>query len=422
VEGQRDRGLMIGMLALVLLFQTADIIVFSMAMGPIQTELKLSDAQLGLVNGSAFALFYAIAAVPLARFSDRGNRRIVIATCLAMWSFFTALTSLAVGFESLFAARLLVGIGEAGVAPAALSLIAARYPAHDRAAATSWVQAGKYTGMVIGLLGAGIAISALGWRHTFLLFGLPGIGLAVAFLVLVQEPEMVERGKRNATLKEALNSLREPATLHLICFLMIAALVAAGVIAWSPLYYQRTFGMSPSEVGAGLGLALGLGTVIGTVTGGVVCSRLPASRPAAGLELAFWTTALNAPLTILAYVVDSKGLSLVLLFASTVSGAVCIGPLFAALQTLTPAKVRATAIAFVSIAMIVAGQGLGPLVVGAISDLARVAAGNGSLRLSLIIVTSIGIWPLFHAWRLVRLYPVAAAVRGDPTAAVEASR
>jgi predicted MFS family arabinose efflux permease len=407
----RSRRLMVAMLATVFLFQAADMIIFSMAMSPIQAELRIGDAQLGFLNGSAFALFYAVAAIPLARISDGGRRRNVIAGCLVLWSLFTASTAFASSFSTLFASRLLVGIGEAGAQPATMALIAAAFPPERRTGATSLVQGGRYFGMVVGLWGAGLAIAHLGWRHTFLLFGLPGVALAGLLMVFVKEPVAAPAASDappRPSLREVWTGIDRPALRHLFGFLATAALVGAGTIAWSPIYYERQFAMGSGEVGLWLGIVLGMGTVVGTVGGGLICGRFPAVT---GLRIAFWTLAVNAPLAVLAFVVDAKGWSLALLLASMVAGGVCMGPIFAAMQTLTSVRIRATAVAMLGVGTVIVGQGFGPLLVGAISDVSHSIAGPQSLRLSMVLITLIGFWPLYHAWRLIKLYP--AAVQPD---------
>ena len=411
-----SRGFALAMLAGVMFFQQADTIMFSMATEPIGTELHLTDLQMGLLNGTAFALFYGCAAIPLARISDRAQRRNVIAGCLALWSLFTALTALATGFTSLFAARLLVGIGEAGAGPAAMALIAARYPAGRRASAMALLHSGRYVGLIAGLWGAGEAITHIGWRHTFLLFGVPGMLLAVALLVTVREPRDIRHAEPTRMI-DALRGLNQPVIHHLFGLLASAGLVACGMLAWAPAYYHRAFGMSSGEVGFWLGLALGVGTLIGALLGGFIAGRLPVDRPVLGLKLAFWSLLVNAPLAVLPFAVQDKTLSLAAMMAATIAGAICVGPVYGALQSLTEARVRATAIALFAVGTVLVGQGIGPLLVGAISDLVRTIAGDGSLRWSLIFVTMLGFWTVYHAWRVVQLYPTARIPEEEPSAA-----
>jgi MFS family permease len=206
---------------------------------------------------------------------------------------------------------------------------------------------------------------------------------------------------------EVLRGINQPTVHHLFGFMAGTALVAYGMLGWAPAYYRRTFNMSIEEVGFWLGIAVGLGTLVGALLGGFAANRSASRGPVWGLKLALWTAALNAPLTVLAFVVDSKTVSLSLMLMATITGAVGVGPLYAALQTLTEARVRATAIAILGVFVVIAGQGIGPALVGAVSDLTRSMAGEASLRWSLVAITMLGFWPLYHAWRLVVLYPAA---------------
>lgn len=403
-EAIGGRGTMLMLLACVLLFQQADVVMFSMTSEAIRSEFHFTDAQMGMLNGSAIALFYACASIPLARIADRGRRRNVIAISLALWSLFTALTAFASSFEAFFLIRLMVGIGEAGAMPAAFSLIAARFPPRRRAGAMSLVQAGRYVGMIVGLSGAGFALALFGWRHTFLLFGLPGIVLAIIFYMAVSEPRDVVSGDPSP-IGTVIRVLNRRTILHLFALLATASTISYGMLAWAPAFYQRSFGMKPGEVGLWLGIVLGLGNLVGTLIGGYVTDRIAKERFDGGLRLAFWTIAINFPLAILAFCATDKWWSLGLLLASSVSGTICVAPVFATLQTLTPAKFRATAVALITSGVSFSAVGMGPLIVGGISDMARALVGEESLRWSLIIVTSFGFWPLFHAWRVNQLCP-----------------
>jgi MFS family permease len=309
---------------------------------------------------------------------------------------------LANSFESFFLARLLTGVGEAGAVPAAFSLIAARFPQSKLAGATAIVQSGRYLGIVAGLTGAGWVLSHLGWRHTFLIFGLPGIALATILMFAVREPEDLREGSAPSILT-VLRAISRRMIIHLFALVTTASLVGAGMLAWAPTLYQRSFHMTADEVGLWLGVAIGLGNVAGTLLGGYLTNRLAKGNLEGGLRIAFWGLAINLPLGVIAFCVDNEALSIALMLASSVSGALCVGPVYATLQALTQPKFRATSVALFQSGVMLFAWGLGPLLVGAISDAARTLAGEESLRWSLIIVTSCGIWPLYHGWRVMKL-------------------
>ena len=200
--------------------------------------------------------------------------------------------------------------------------------------------------------------------------------------------------------------------MHLFALLATASAITYGVLAWAPAFYQRSFDMKPGEVGLWLGVVLGLGNLVGTLIGGYVTNRIAKERFDGGLRLAFWTMAINFPLAITAFCATDKWWSLGLLLASSLSGSICVAPVFSTLQTLTPAKYRSTAVALITSGVYLVALGLGPLIVGGISDATKALAGQESLRWSMITVTSLGFWPLFHAWRASQLCP--AEIRNPP--------
>lgn len=400
---------MLALLASVLFFQQADVVMFSMMSEAIRAEYRFSDTQMGMLNGSALALFYACAAIPLARIADRGWRRNVIAISLALWSVCTALTAFADSFESFFLIRLVTGVGEAGAMPAAFSLIAARFPQSKRAGATSLVQSGRFMGMVAGLTGAGWLLSMMGWRHIFLIFGVPGILLAVIFCAAVREPKDVGGGPA-ASVLTVFRAMNRKIFVHLFALVATASMISFGMLAWAPAFYQRSFHMTSGEVGVWLGVALGLGNVAGTLLGGYLTNRFANGSLEGGLRISFWGFVINFPLAIMVFWVPDKAWSIALMLVSSVSGALCVGPVYATIQTLTPPRFRATAVALFQSGVVLIAIGCGPLLVGAISDAAEALAGRESLRWSLIIVTSCGIWPLYHGWRVLQLCPSELSV------------
>jgi predicted MFS family arabinose efflux permease len=397
---------MLLMLAAAMFFHQADSTIFAIMIEPIRKDLAFSDVQLGLLSGSAFALVYALLSIPIARIADRGARRNVIAACLALWSLFTALTALANSFSSLFAARLLVGIGEAGVAPAAMALIAAWYPVARRGGANAVLQSGRYVGIIVALWGAGKAIEHVGWRHTFLLFGIPGMLLAIALYFTLKEPRDKPAIQRTELL-EGLRGLDQPVIRHIFLFFAFGSIVSNGLSAWAPAYYMRTYGLSTGDVGFWLGIAIGLGALIGALSGGFMSNRLPPDRPVIGLKLMFWTQLLSAPLSLMPFLVAGRGWSTSALLLSTIVGAFSVGTIYGTLQSLIDFRIRATALAFFGVGVAIVGMGIGPVLVGAMSDVFRELFKTDSLRWSLVIVTLLNFQCVFHVWRIVKLFPQA---------------
>jgi predicted MFS family arabinose efflux permease len=394
----------LALLALVGVSQQGDKILFSMALEPIRTEFKLSDSQLGLINGPAFALFFGAAAVPIARLAEIKGRSRIIAASVAAWTLFTTLTALASGFAALFAARVFVGIGEAGCGPATQSLVAARFPPERRSGALSVILAGGFVGMTLGLAVGGLIVQKFGWRDAFLLVGAPGFLLAPLVWLTLREPPGLTAKQGGSSLVDLLPIIRKPAFLHLFAMLAVISVAGYGMLAWAPAFFMRDYDMKAAEVGAWLGLVLGGGTIVGVLLGGAVGDRLNHARRGAGLWFVFWSLVASTPVGIGIFVVHDRYVSLALLLASTVIGTMVVAPTYAALHDLVPAPLRATAFAVCSLAVMVAGQGLGPLVVGIFSDLARLVDGRNSLRVALTAINIFGVWALPHSYFLVRAY------------------
>ncbi len=399
------------LLALIGVSQQADKVLFSMALEPIRLEFALSDSQLGLINGIAFALFFGFAAVPLARLGETMGRVRIIAGSIGAWSLFTTATALAAGFVGLFVTRVFVGIGEAGSGPAIQSLIAARFPPERRAGALSIALAGGYLGLTLGLAAGGVLVERLGWRGAFLGIGIPGLALAPLVWLTLREPP-VPAPRDGGSFKDLLPVLRRAAFLNLFSLVALLSISGYGLLAWAPAFYMREYGMSASAVGAWLGLALGGGTIVGVLIGGALGDRFNRAEPGKGLSFVFWAMLVSTPIGISPFITHNLYLSLGLLLAATVIGTAIVAPIYAALHDLVEPHLRASAFAALSLGVLVVGQGLGPVIVGAISDLARMLNGQETLRTALIAVSLLTSGTIPHAHWLHRAYRREIALQG----------
>ena len=185
---ERYRLYVVWLLCVVYLFNHVDRQILAILIQPIKAEFDLSDTDLGLLGGVAFALFYSTLGIPIARYADRGNRKTIIAVSLAMWSLFTALTGLARTFWHLLLARVAVGIGEAGCSPPAYSIISDYFEPKRRATAISIYSLGVSGGAIVGLVVGGHLAEAYGWRTAFYVLGLPGVALAIVVAITLREP------------------------------------------------------------------------------------------------------------------------------------------------------------------------------------------------------------------------------------------
>ena len=390
----RSNAAWLALLACALGLAYADRIAFSLAMQPIGRDLRLSDAALGALGGFAFALLYATASLPLARLSDSGRQRTVLAASVALWSAFTFLTGRAGSFATLFAARVGVGIGEAGAVPGVSSLVSARVPAERRTQALALCWFGAYCGLVVGLAAGGALVDRLGWRAAFTVLAVPGLPLAAGMLCLRrQKPVEPEPGTG------LLAPWRSPLFRQLFVFGATGGFVAWGGLLWDATFYERRFGMSATQAGFWLGTALGAATAAGTLLSGFA-ARLRHPLRAAALALAA-----SQPVQALCYLTGSEPFSLACMVVTALVGALTVGPVQSALQSSVPARVRATATAFYFMGASLLGAGLGPPFFGWLSDRLRPSLGDGSLRASLIASAILGLWPAWHLWRAARCPP-----------------
>jgi len=399
---------LVAMLSIAGMFNMGDRMMFSVALSPIKAEFGFSDSQLGVLSGFAFALFYAGVAVPISRLTRYLPRVTIMAICLGLWSLATGLTALVSGFATLFAARMVIGIGEGGGTPMTLSLIAARYPAERRTMPIGIFTTAVYVGLILGEWGAGKLIGEIGWRHAFLVLGLPGLLLALLMRLTVAEPCDLETAPPPNW--HRVSELRHNrAWLHVVGLLIAASFVGYADTAWAPSFYQRSFGMSVEETGFVTGIALGMGSTAGAFLAGMIVPRGEKRRPGYGLWLTFVTTLIAVPLSIASFAVTNQTLSVLCLLISTVLGSIPIVVSYAALQSLVLPSLRPTATALAASAYILIGLGAGPAFVGSLSDALTAHFSGESLRAALVIVNILMAWMLWHAWRAMKLYPAALA-------------
>src|SRR5688572_14805940 len=323
LPGRGYRSYALGLLMLIYVVNFIDRQVVAILAEPIKQDLGLADWQLGLMTGLAFAVLYTVLGVPIARFAERGDRPLIIAAAVAVWSGFTALSGMAQTFTHLILARIGVGVGEAGCTPPALSLIADTVPAEQRASAVSVYMLGAPVGGLFGLAAGGLIADAFGWRMAFVLVGLPGLALAAIAALTLREPR---RGRTQAAVaaaaagapsfREALAELAGKRTYwRVVGGITIKSFASYGAGAFLASYFFRNypeqlakmaamFGLgSAGFLGLMLGVTAGVMAIIGTLLGGRLADhfarrdrRAYAVIPAVGaigalpFSLAFLTT------------------------------------------------------------------------------------------------------------------------------------
>ncbi|SDS01506.1 Predicted arabinose efflux permease, MFS family [Halopseudomonas litoralis] len=370
---------------------------------PLKADLLLSDTQLGFLSGIAFALFYATLGIPIAVWADRSNRRNIIAWAIAIWSLMTAVCGLAQNFWQLAAARIGVGIGEAGSSPPSHSMLSDLYPKEQRSSAMALYSLGVYFGIMIGFIVGGFVADAWGWRAAFFVVGIPGLLIALLVRFTMIEPPRgfadgvppPPRGK--VSVKAGMAVLwRVRTTRHVVTGVTLTALVGYGTIVWNPAFLMRSHGMSAGEVGMLLGPLMGIVGGLGVWIGGLLADKLTARNQSWNAWIVGLAKLMAIPFIIAFYTIENTTLALIAYMPAVFLGAFYLGPSFAMIQSLTPLRSRALASAVMLLILNLFGLGFGPQLIGLASDLMNSAYGADSLRYALIAASLINIWACFH--------------------------
>ncbi len=361
----------------------------------VKKDLLLSDSQLGLLSGTAFALFYISFGIPIARIADRWVRRDVIVLSLIAWSSMTAVTGLARNFGHLLLARIGVAIGEAGCNPPSYSIITDLYPPHLRASAISFFNTGASWGMLIGFAIGGWLDQTFGWRTAFVVVGLPGI--LVAILVRLYVPEPPRTDSRKGKLESFMSGFKflaaRPVMKPMIIGVALAAITSYGSIIWSASFLIRVQEVSTFHVGLFLAVTLGLGSAIGQFGSGVLADRLALRDKRWYLVLPGIFAICSAPLLALGFLANGGGAAMMWLVLPLACNSAASGICLSLVNTITPSSFRATASAIYFFIANGAGLGFGAWLIGWLSDQMVGDLGNASLQyamLSVIPVASAG--------------------------------
>lgn len=387
LEGRRGyRYVVVVALALVYMLNFLDRQILSILAEPIKRDLGLSDTELGMLTGLAFALFYTVFGIPVAVVADRWNRSRLIAAACALWSLFTAASGAATGFATLALARVGVGVGEAGCSPPSYSILADYFPPERRGRALAIYVLGVPAGSLVGTIAAGWIASHYGWRAAF--FAVGAIGLAVAPLVplVVREPRRgaldpappvaVPQGSFLAALRFFRGS---PALLLNAIACGLTAFVSYGIINWAPAFLTRVQGMSLGQIASHYSLVIFCSMIGAAFLGGLFSDKLGARNPIWYALLPGIGLLLTVPFLFGFTMAANWQMSLALLFPAILLTSTYLVPALALLQNRTPASLRATASSILLFVINLTGLGCGPLLVGAISDRLAPAYGAQSL-------------------------------------------
>lgn len=407
-EKRYHRWYVVAVLFLAYTFSAIDARVLTLLVVPIKQDLGLSDFQISLLQGFAFALLYSVAAIPIGRYVDSSKHRSRLVTIgVLFWSAMTMSCGLARSFGALFAARIGVGIGEATLSPTAYSLISDYFDKRRRALAISFYAIGYPIGGGLALIIGAILLSKFTahgpvtlpvvgalqpWQMVFVMVGLPGI-IVAALVATIREPKRRDLAKGYAgavPLREVLGYIRARWLLYtmLIGSTSLIGMLAIGVSLWYPTFLIRTYGMTTGEVGLYYGTLMLVCGTVGTVAGGWISGRLVQRGHAdANMRIVLVATVLKALPLIIGPLMPTPVLALAFMAVGTLIGQASQGVMLAAIQDVTPNQLRGQVTALTLLGVNLIGLGLGASFIAAITDFGF--ADEGALRYSIVIAGAV---------------------------------
>jgi len=405
MQSAQYRSRMLTILAVVYAFHFVDRQVVMLLIEDIKIDMQLSDTQVGLLTGMAFAFFYSTLGIPIARWADRGNRITIISLSTALWSAMVLCCGMAGTYLQLLLARIGAAVGEAGCVPPAQSLIADHYDRKERARAMSLYMVGGQASVILCAVVAGWLNQFYGWRVTLWVLGAPGLLLALIVRFYLHEPRLRAglRPTKPAAGAESAGYFAEFAILwrqlayrHLTASFAVISLFGFGVGQWMPPFLIRTYGVDTGELGSWYALTWGVGGAVGTFAGGYLASRYAADKERLQLKIMVALLVAFIPLYLGIYLTNSINVVYSLMMVGALLYTAMTAPLFAMIQQVVAPNMRAMAIAVVLLLSNLIGMGLGPVAVGALSDFLAPQLGQESLRVALVVWTPGYLWAAVH--------------------------
>lgn len=380
--------------------------ILAASLQAIKREFGASDFQMGILSGLPFALFYSILGIPIAAWADRSSRRNVLAVAVALWSAMTTLCGFAVSFATLFLSRIGTAIGEAGGSPPSHALISDYFPKVRRGTAFAIYALAVPVGTSIGSAFGGWGNLHLGWRMTFIVVGLPGLALAILVRLTVLE---APRGYSDGVPRAA-NAVETPGMVEVLRFLwrrrsfrhLCLATALHSVVwyaggSWNNAFLQRSHHMTVAQAGYFISVFAAIGA-LGTFAGGYAADRL--SRKRNDRRWYLWipglATLAMVPFQFVSYLGVDRTAVLPSFALMAFFAAVFFGPSFAMTQALATLRMRSVATSVLLFIQTLIGQGIGPSLVGYVSDFLKASLGTSSLRYALVLVGLVNLWAAFH--------------------------
>jgi MFS family permease len=403
--GARRRWIVALVLFLAATSASVDRNIIAVLLEPIKTEFRVSDTQLGMLTGLSFVLFYMTLGIPVARWADRGDRKLIIVLSLCVWSVMTIFCGMAHTFLLLALARVGVGAGESGAIAPSQSLLADYFAPSERGRAFGFFMLSPVIGGTLGLALGGYVAMHWGWRTAFLAVGIPGLLLALAAWLVLEEPRKrvgfeVRPEDHEKTTTAIKTLLAKPAYVNLLIGMVVHSLLAYGALVFATSFLVRIHHLSLAAAGALSGAAGAVGAVVGTVLGAALSDRLcakdvswAARLPGLGLIVVMpvYTASFLTP-----DIISTGGLMVL----GWIAFGFVVPPMYSALHLICGSRRRATAVAFTSFCTSLLGVGLGPVVAGLLSDLfAKWVGPDEGLRWAILAMM-----PLFilSGWFMIR--------------------
>ncbi len=408
----------LGVLTVVYSFNFIDRQLLAILQESIKADLGLSDGQLGLLTGFAFAVFYVTAGIPIARWADHSNRRNIVALALTIWSGMTALSGMAQNYAQLLAARVGVGVGEAGGSPPSHSMISDIFSPQRRASALGFYSMGVNIGILFGFLLGGWLNEFFGWRVAFMVVGIPGVLLAMVVRWTVAEP--IRGLSDNKLVVSESTSFSQVLTVlwaskafrHIAMGAALNAFVGYSTSNWTASFMIRSHGMSTGELGTWLALIIGFGGAVGVFSGGLLADRLANKDKRWYVWLPALAGIIALPFIVSVYLVEDRYTALMCMIVPAVMSNVYLGNAIATTHGLVGMRMRAMSSAILFFILNIIGLGAGPWAVGMLSDYLSVSEGTESLRYAMLYLL-----PVVSLWSLCHFYLASKTLREDLAAA-----
>ncbi len=398
--GRRQARYAFTVLLIINILNYADRFVLAAVLPKIKIDLALNNTQLGLLS-SAFLLVYALTTLPLGILADRSPRKTIVAICVGVWSIATTLAGFTTTFIQLFLTRTVLGVGEAGYAPATLSLLGDYFPKERRGRVLTLYSIGNLIGTAFGLVMGGLVADAFGWHWAFFIVGIPG--LLTAFLIWrAVEPKRgvyeSEEGDDTSSTHGSLGKDFWGAARHLFqiptYWVLLGAFIFSfftigGASSWITTYLQSAFTLKLSQASSLSGGVLAGGSLIGTLTGGWISDYMQRRRPEGRMIVVAFAFLVGAPLTFVALSLHTLVPFIIVFFIAIISLSLCLGPLNAIIQDVIIPEIRATAFGLALLLAHLLGDASSPTIIGALADRFH-AMGNPeaqALGLSLLVTT-----------------------------------